>query len=277
NLIFLKNLSKNISAKKLYKSYYNNEIMGRFKLGVELIVKLFRFFRAFKIFTISSNAKSILDIGSGRGFMLYFLKKYYKYQVAIGTQLNKKAINFSRSKLGLQIYNADLLKIPLQKSYFDVVTIWHVLEHIRKPELYLRKIHQLLKSGGKLIIEVPNFNSWTRSLTGKYWMGLDLKYHVNFFVADSLIKILKKNHFKINNIHTFSLEYSTFLSVQSLVSFLTKTNHLFFSWLQNKTKKTNLIFHVFLFIILAPPCFVINFMLQKSKKGEVLLIVASKK
>ncbi len=222
----------NFNCCLLYRNYYKNEARcGRFRLWLEEVIKIFRFFRAFKIFTIACLRKSILDIGCGRGLMLFFLKKYYHYTVA-GTQLDSKAIRFAKDKLGLKIFGQDLLKINFKKDSLDVVTMWHVLEHLQNPEKYLRKIYKLLRRQGKLIMEVPNFNSWTRKLTGKYWLGLDLAYHLNFFTPEALSKIVIRQGFQIKTIHTFSLEYSTFISSQSIISAFSKTDHLFFNWLQ---------------------------------------------
>lgn len=269
--------SKNLEIEKLYYNYYKNEVAGKFNFGLELIIRLFRFFRAFKIFTIYPRAKTVLDIGSGRGFTLYFLKKYYKYNTAIGTQIEENALKFSRDKLGLEIYDKDLLELELPQSSFDLITVWQVLEHVTDPEGYIIKIFQLLNKGGRIIIEVPNFNSWTRKLTAKYWLGLDLKYHLTFFTHQSLSKMLTKYQFKIKLIHTFSLEYSTFISTQSIISRLTSSDQLIFNWLQGNIKfQPVLIVHIFLFAILCPICFIINLLLFFSKRGEVLLIVAEK-
>ena len=275
-LIFINKRWEDFQPQDLYEEYYKNEIAGRFNFGVEYVIRLFRFFRAFKIFTIYPQAKSILDIGSGRGFMLHYLKKYYKYQRTAGTQISKNAIEFSRNKLGLEIYDRDLLELSFNNASFDIITIWQVLEHVVEPEKHIEKVYNLLNNGGKLIIEVPNFNSWTRALTNKYWLGLDLDYHINFFTPESLSLLLKKHNFNIKNIHTFSLEYSTFISTQSLVSLLTRSNHLFFQYLQTSSFHRRLIPHIFLFTLLAPICFLINLFFYFSKRGEVLLIVAEK-
>ena len=69
-----------VDAKEKYFDYYRIENASRFGSGVELIVKTFRFLRAIKIFTLKPRAKSILDIGCGRGWTLYFLKKYLSFQ-----------------------------------------------------------------------------------------------------------------------------------------------------------------------------------------------------
>lgn len=278
NIFFSDKYAKeNFEAKKIYNNYYKNEIVSRFNFGIELIIKLFRLYRALKIFTIYPKAKSIFDIGSGRGFTLYFLKKIFRYHTVVGTQIDRVALKFSLEKLGLNIYGEDLLEIDLKDNQFDLVTIWHVLEHVEDPEAYIERIYRLLKDKGRLIIEVPNFDSWTRKFTGKYWLGLDLKYHLCFFNFFSLSRLLEKYNFKIKLVHTFSLEYSTFISVQSIVSKITGSDQLIFNWLQGLVKfKPVLLAHILLFILLVPICFIINLFLFFSHRGEVLLIVAEK-
>ena len=275
-LIFTDKHAQEFDTKLLYGSYYPNEMSGRFGFGIEYVIRLFRFFRAFKVFTLQPNAKSILDIGSGRGFMLYYLRKYYKFKRTAGTQISKNAFEFSRHKLGLEIYDKDLPELFFKDGSFDVVTMWHVLEHLAKPEEYIAKIFDILADHGRLIIEVPNFNSWSRGVTGRYWLGMDLEYHINFFTPESLSSMLEKYKFKIKTIRTFSLEYSTFISTQSLVSKVTKSEHIFFGLLQANSFSWRLIPHSLLFILLAPFCFLVNLFLYFSKRGEVLLIVAEK-
>jgi len=178
-LIFI-DVEKNFDPKSIYKKYYKEDISGRFNFGVEYIVKLFRFIRAYKINKIHPKAKSILDIGSGRGYMLYYLKKYFKYHTAVGTQISQNALEFSKNKLKLEIYGKDLLELDFNNKHFDIITILHVLEHVSQPEKYIEKIYNLLNNQGKLIVKMPNFNSWTRSFTDKYWLALDLDHHLTF-------------------------------------------------------------------------------------------------
>lgn len=275
-LTFTDKYGRDFDIKSLYKKYYHNEMAGRFSRGIERIVRLFRFFRAFKIFTLYPKAKTILDIGSGRGFMLYFLKKYYGYTRTAGTQVSENAFQFSKYKLGLEIYDKDLLELSFDKGSFDIVTMWHVLEHVAKPEEYLEKISGILDARGRLVIEVPNFDSWSARLTGKYWLGLDLDYHITFFTAGSLCRMLERHGFKVKKIRTFSLEYSTFISAQSFVSLWTRSNHLFFQSLQAGGFSWQLVPHGLLIALIAPFCFLINVVLYFSKRGECLLVVAEK-
>jgi 2-polyprenyl-3-methyl-5-hydroxy-6-metoxy-1,4-benzoquinol methylase len=275
-LVFTPLRKSQSSGKVLYSNYYKNEVPARFRFGLEYVVRLFRFFRAYKLSTIHPQAREILDIGSGRGLTLYYLKKYYRYQKTVGTQLCKKAVEYSRKTLGLTIYNKDLLRINFGKEKFDLITIWHVLEHVTEPEKYIKKISSLLRKYGKIVVEVPNYNSWTRRLTGKYWLGLDLDYHLTFFTPKTISLLVNKFKLKITKVHTFSLEYSTFISVQSLVSKITKTDQLLFKWLQTKDGNFPIVFHVFLFILLTPICLIINLLLYYSKRGEVILLIAKK-
>lgn len=276
-LIFSDQYKTGLNPNVLYNNYYKNEIVGRFNYGLELIIRAFRFFRAFKIKTATPKAKSILDIGSGRGLTLFYLKKYYHYQRTAGTQISNNAYNYSKHYLGLEIYNQDLLELNLENSSFDLITLWHVFEHLPQTEKYLQEIHRLLKPLGRLIIEVPNFNSWTRKLTKKYWLGLDLKYHLSFFTPSILASLFKKYDFQIKLIRTFSLEYSTFISAQSLISWLTKTDQLLFKWLQGESFRWVIIWHLLLFLLISPVCLIINLLFYFSNKGEVLFILAEKK
>lgn len=275
-LVFTPKRPDDPDPKAAYENYYHNEMALRFGYGLEYVVRLFRFFRAFKIFTINPGAKTILDVGSGRGFMLLYLKKYYGYKRTAGTQISKKAFEFSKYRLGLEIYDRDLLELPFDDGSFDVITMWHVLEHVNRPEEYIEKIYRLLRKGGRLVIEVPNFNSWSRAVTGKYWLGLDLDYHVNFFTPETLVSILKKRGFKTRLTRTFSLEYSIFLSAESLASFAARADHVFYKGLQDGTRNTKFFFHLILFIMLTPICALVNLCLWSSRRGEILLVAAQK-
>ena len=272
-----KDKKENLDSQKIYENYYKKETASRFGSIVELVVKAFRFIRAYKISILEPNYKNILDIGSGRGWMLYFLKKYFKYERTVGTQIADNAYIFSKEKLGLEIYDKDLLELPF-KDTFDVITMLHVLEHVENPEKYVEKIYELLSKNGSLFMEVPNYDAWARRFTGKYWLALDLRHHLLFFTPYSLISLLKKYNFKIKRVKTFSLEYSTFTSTQSFVNLITNSDSYFFEWLQSsdKTLGLKIIWHTFLFAVLFLPCFLINLCLYFSKSGEVITIIAQK-
>lgn len=263
------------SPKDNYNDYYKKDSGGRFTFFTEQIVKLFRFTRAIQIKFLCSRAKSILDIGSGRGYMLYFLKKYFSYSIAMGTQISEPARIFSQKKLLLDICGKDLLDIEF-KNKFDVITIYHVLEHIQNPEEYIKKIANIINKNGYFVIQVPNYKSWTNFIAHDYWLALDPENHRFFFTPNSLSKLIKKYNFKIIYYNSFSLEYSVFTSTQSIINKITNSQNIFFKFLQSPQFSSKIILHIFLFIFLTPISLFINIFLYFSKYGENINIIARK-
>jgi 2-polyprenyl-3-methyl-5-hydroxy-6-metoxy-1,4-benzoquinol methylase len=261
----------------VYRRFYKNQSASRFSPGVEFVIRLFRLCRAVALSNLSPDARTILDIGSGRGWMLYDLKKKFRFAKTAGIQISRPAALFSRQRLGLEIYDRDLLELDFGQNRFDIVTLWHVLEHVRHPQETVRRIHELLNPKGLLVVEVPNFSSWTCALTLPYWLGLDLDYHLSFFTPVSLISLLERNQFEIKKISTFSLEYSAFFSAQSILGRITRTDQLFYRWLQNPSFSITALLHMTGFCILFPPCLLINVILFFTLRGEVLRVVARKK
>ena len=123
-IIFAKN-DKNdtLDRVQVYENYYKKKKANRFGFLLELLVRMFRFLRASKIFFSAPRSKSILDIGSGRGYTLYYLKKYFGFKKTVGTQISENAYQYSKQELGLEIYNRDLLDISFQNS-FSIITIY---------------------------------------------------------------------------------------------------------------------------------------------------------
>lgn len=258
---------------KHYEQFYQNETPSRFPGVVEGVIRLFRLFRSLKLFTISPKAKTILDIGCGRGFTLYFLKNIFRWKRTAGTQIAFNAYRFAKDRLGLEVYNQDLLQIPFEEGGFDIVSMWHVLEHIPESDAYLTKIRSLIRPGGKFIVEVPNHNSWSRKLAGQYWLGWDIENHFHFFNPVSLRRLFESHGFEIKMIHSFSLEYSTFISAQSLASACLKSDHEFWKSLQGKPHHLlKAIAEMILILIVAPFCLMINLLLFFSTHGEILLV-----
>ncbi|MFN0075282.1 MAG: class I SAM-dependent methyltransferase [Prosthecobacter sp.] len=78
----------------------------------------------------------------------------------------------------------------------DVITLFHVLEHLTDPRASLAQIHRKLSPGGLLVIEVPNWGSHMRRLRGLHWQFV-LDHHVNHFTAASLTRLVEKIGFKL--------------------------------------------------------------------------------
>jgi len=95
----------------------------------------------------------LLDIGTGDGRFLRAARTH-GYQVT-GTELSAEGASYAR-KDGFDIRLGQVMDIELPRENFDIITIWHVLEHVPNPGELLHRMHALLKPGGILIVAVPN-------------------------------------------------------------------------------------------------------------------------
>ena len=83
---------------------------------------------------------------------------------------------------------------------FDIITLWHVLEHIHDLNGRMEKIATLLKPSGTLIIAVPNSNSWDAFHYQDFWAAYDLPRHLYHFTPDTLKKLANKHGFNLKEI-----------------------------------------------------------------------------
>jgi SAM-dependent methyltransferase len=144
-----------------------------------------------------SKGKILMDIGCGTGEFLNYCSKMNF--VTTGIEPNEKARVFGKVEFGLSILNENELD-SFQPSSFDIITMWHVLEHVHKLNERMKRIKQLLKPEGTFIIAVPDSNSWD---AGKYkacWAAYDLPRHLYHFTPDSVKKLALKNGFSVSTI-----------------------------------------------------------------------------
>ncbi len=149
----------------------------------------------------------LLEIGCGRGYFLH-LAKERGYDVT-GIEISPVAAEYAKGKYNIHVLTGDMEKMGPLKMSFDIVTLWHVLEHFYDPAAVLEKVNKLLDPGGYLILEVPNFNSLKFRLTAvkNRWRGGNHpRYHLSFFTLGTLRKMLKKSGFTA--IKTLHMNYT---------------------------------------------------------------------
>jgi len=96
---------------------------------------------------------NLLDIGAGIGQFLFYAKDYFG--TVKGTEISDSAISIAKDMFGIYLLKGRIEEIPQDKSY-DVITLFHVLEHVENPHMTIQAIHSLLHPGGVVIIAVPN-------------------------------------------------------------------------------------------------------------------------
>lgn len=266
---------------KIYdKEFYSNKNSRRFGVIGEMMARFFRFLRALEI-GIFYAPRRILDVGCGRGLMLYYLKEYFGASYVIGTQYSNAAIEYAKNKLDIEVKKGDLSNcIQAMEKNLDIICFWHVLEHIDDVDLYIQLSYKLLKKAGKLLVEVPNSDSFSEKITGGSWMGWDTPNHLTHFTPDSLSMLFKKHGFTIVKRRYFSAEYSIFTTVQSFLNKISGKWNLFYNFLLVGRKRSGtsleIIGHILLAAALTPLAFLLNLILYNSKHGEVIHYVARK-
>ncbi len=136
---------------------------------------------------------SLLDVGAGTGDFLKVAKE--KGWQVHGMEPNKNAAKLALEK-GIDL-KASLN--DFEGKQFDVVTLWHVLEHIPDLEETILKLAALVKPQGALIIAVPNFKSFDARHYGKFWAAYDVPRHLWHFSKESMKNLFAEN-FQLKNI-----------------------------------------------------------------------------
>ncbi len=214
--------------KEIYEDYYTIEFKGddyRKDSPYEHLSEIFEinrqrvaFIRSLtqQVFKSAGNNFTLLDIGCGTGL---FLKSCTAAGFRVsGIDVSMNALNFARENYKLDVSSKTLDDLLKEGKKYDIITMWHVLEHIMNPVEELKKVRGILKEGGLLIVEVPNLNSVKFRLSGKKWKGGNHPlYHRSFFTAGTLKDTLIKGGFSKTELRNlpYILENKGFLYNQS--------------------------------------------------------------
>lgn len=129
-------------------------------------------------------AGRLLDVGCGTGAFLSAAKEA-GYDV-MGIDIAERALGICRER-GLTVRSGTLAGETGRAALYDIVTLWHVLEHFLDPYQELRRVNRLLQPGGLCLIEVPNLAGLKFRLSRVKWRGGDHpRYHRTFFTRRTL-------------------------------------------------------------------------------------------
>jgi len=137
---------------------------------------------------------TLLDVGAGTGHFAHFMQTNGWDVTAL--EPDEKARKVASEKLGLNIQPLEALGRQAAKTY-DVITLWHVLEHVQDLSGYMDHFRSILKSGGVLIIAVPNHTSSDAKKYGAKWAAYDVPRHLWHFSPASMEKLLARHHFTL--------------------------------------------------------------------------------
>ncbi|TAL40889.1 MAG: methyltransferase domain-containing protein [Chitinophagaceae bacterium] len=139
----------------------------------------------------------LLDVGSGIGAFATEMKNA-GWQVT-GLEPDEGARKAAEDIHGIKLSSIEEI-YNLPAGNFDIITLWHVLEHVSDLGGYIKQFNSLLKPDGKLFIAVPNYTSLDADVYKQYWAAYDVPRHLYHFTPKSMKLLMKKNELEIIDI-----------------------------------------------------------------------------
>ena len=157
--------------------------------------------------SLNTDEKKLLDLGCGTGDFLLTCKR--NGWDVVGVEPNKKARNIAEAKLNSQSSSSifsDLENVHAKK--FDIITLWHVLEHVPNLDAYIGMLKGKLKPKGVLIVAVPNFKSFDAKYYKEYWAAFDVPRHLWHFSKQAIAELFKYAQMEV--VHIAPMKFDSF-------------------------------------------------------------------
>ncbi len=146
----------------------------------------------------------ILDVGCGTGEFLHEMQR--RGWQASGIETSTRAAEFAHKNYGLETAAADLLEADFAAEQFDVITFWHVLEHVHDPLATLKIARKILKDDGVILIACPNIESVDARFYSSGWVALDAPRHLSHFTPDTLARAAAEADLEVFKIRPMILD-----------------------------------------------------------------------
>jgi SAM-dependent methyltransferase len=175
----------------LGKYYKSEEYISHSNTKKGLISRLYHIVRKrnfknkYRIIASLSTGKDLLDVGCATGGFLAFFKA--KGWSVMGIEPDKEAREFAIRNENLDVFDEEKL-LNFGNKRFDVISMWHVLEHVPFPKDRLKVLKDLLNDDGLLVVAIPNPGSYDAEFYGKYWAGYDVPRHLLHFKQEVALK-----------------------------------------------------------------------------------------
>ena len=220
--------------------YQSNNYFSHQENKSGFIPRVYEFVKSFNIHskvrmaTKGMTPGSALDIGCGVGDFLFSLQR--RGWSVNGIEPSSQARNIASKRLGFT--PLDPTESPaLPDASFDLVTLWHVLEHVDDLALQISELQRLLKPGGRLIIALPNFTSFDAQFYKEHWAAWDVPRHLNHFSPEFMQSMFANLSFQYIDNHKLIWDafYISYLS-ESFLNHSLPLIRGFFVGLRSNTK-----------------------------------------
>ena len=172
------------------------------------------------------KAGTLLDAGSGIGSFVNEMMQH-------GWEATGLEPDTDARKIANDLYKIELADTKqfyqMPAAHFDVITLWHVLEHVQDLSNYIQQLKTLLNEKGKLFIAVPNYTATDATIYREYWAAYDVPRHLYHFSPRSIQVLMERNGLKVLQ-HTPMWYDSFYISLLSSKYKSGKTNWLAAFW-----------------------------------------------
>lgn len=152
-------------------------------------------FGIIKKYLPAGKRANVLELGSAAGF---FIKEVAsRGHEAVGIEISAGMASYAKDILHVNCFQGQLEDVPLKDNHYDIVAMWHVLEHLETPVETLKKLHMKMTENSYIFIAVPNFASGNSVRFRENWGHLQSKVHLSHFTPESMRCCLEKSGFEM--------------------------------------------------------------------------------
>ncbi len=181
-----------IDPKKIYsRQYFNGDDYFDYESEENALKVNFRN-RLNRILKYRKNGK-LLEIGCAYGYFLELASNNFK---TYGIDLDKETTRIAKKNSKSKIYTGDLIKTNVGKNY-DIICMFDVIEHLKYPDLYFKKIYKILKPNGVVVIETGDIGSTLAKIQKEKWRLIKPPFHLQYFDRKTLHQFLSKNKLEV--------------------------------------------------------------------------------
>ena len=145
----------------------------------------------------------VLDYGCGAGEFVKFIENEY---TTFGFEPNEHARNFAQKKSNKTTFLTKPDLSEIEDGSLDIITLWHVFEHIEDRDFYLNLFYKKLKPEGVLIIAVPNYTSYDGQKYKEFWAAYDVPRHIWHYSRNGMQRLINTTQWKIKKIKPLLLD-----------------------------------------------------------------------
>ena len=151
-------------------------------------------FNVIKRYIENKHEKNLLEMGCAYGFFLNLIK--HNFKKVSGFDVSKTAVEYAKKNFKLDVFNDDLKEKKIDNKV-DITCAWDVIEHLKDPDIYLKKVNKITNLNGLIAITTGDVGSYNAKFSKKNWRLIHPPSHIHYFSKKSMTAILENNGFEI--------------------------------------------------------------------------------